>query len=121
VKVASLDALDAVKAKAHRVCPLICEQGFKADGDRCAKITCRAGYEVGDENTCEKIEAKKPSTERRDRKREQTERAKIEAAPKQQASGQTLCNSQGCRQVRAGCKVTYINTGGVDIAREVCN
>ena len=44
VKVASVDALDLVKGKTGRICPLVCEHGFKADGDRCAKITCRAGY-----------------------------------------------------------------------------
>ncbi len=68
VKVASVDALDAVKAKANRVCPLICEHGFKADGDRCAKITCRTGYDVGDDNTCEKIEVKKPNAKREEPK-----------------------------------------------------
>ena len=65
VKVASVDALDVVKSKTTRVCPLICDHGFKADGDRCTKITCRAGYEVSDDNTCEKIEVKKPSGEAR--------------------------------------------------------
>src|SRR6202043_1297776 len=44
VKVASLDALDAVKAKSARICPLICEHGFRTDGDQCVKITCRVGY-----------------------------------------------------------------------------
>ena len=34
VKLASLDALDAIKLKPSRVCPLICEHGFKADGDQ---------------------------------------------------------------------------------------
>jgi uncharacterized caspase-like protein len=62
VKLASADALDAVKAKQGRVCPLVCEWGYKADGDRCTKITCRKGYEVGDDNTCEKIEVKKKPT-----------------------------------------------------------
>ena len=60
VKVASADSLDAVKGKQGRICPLICEHGYRADGDRCTKITCRAGYEVGDDNTCAKIEVKKP-------------------------------------------------------------
>jgi uncharacterized caspase-like protein len=64
VKVASLDALDAVKLKSARICPLICDHGFKADGERCIKITCRAGYEVGDDNECEKIESKKPTARR---------------------------------------------------------
>src|ERR1700676_693561 len=42
VKIASLDALDAVRSKAARICPLICEHGYKADGERCVKITCKA-------------------------------------------------------------------------------
>lgn len=61
VKAASADSLDAVKSKQGRICPLICEHGYKADGDRCTRITCRAGYEIGDDNTCEKIEVKKPA------------------------------------------------------------
>jgi uncharacterized caspase-like protein len=59
VKVASLDALDAVRGKTARICPLICDHGYKADGENCAKITCRAGYQVNDDNTCERIEVKK--------------------------------------------------------------
>jgi hypothetical protein len=59
VKVASLDALEAVRGKTARVCPLVCEHGYKADGDDCAKITCRSGFAVGDDNTCERIEVKK--------------------------------------------------------------
>jgi hypothetical protein len=67
VKIASVDALDAVKSKSSRICPLICDHGFKADGDRCTRITCRAGYEVGDDNTCEKIEVKKPTVRHEER------------------------------------------------------
>jgi uncharacterized caspase-like protein len=54
VKVASLDALDAIKAKASRVCPLICEHGFRADRGQCAKIACGPGSFVNDNNECEK-------------------------------------------------------------------
>ncbi len=60
VKAASADALDAVKGKTGRICPLLCDTGYRADGDRCVKITCRAGYEPGDDGTCEKIEVRKP-------------------------------------------------------------
>jgi uncharacterized caspase-like protein len=35
IKLASLDALDAVRARTGRVCPLDCERGFRADGNRC--------------------------------------------------------------------------------------
>ena len=38
VKLASIDALDAVKAKTGRVCPLDCESGYRASGDHCVKI-----------------------------------------------------------------------------------
>ena len=62
VKVASTDALDTVKSKPSRVCPLVCEHGFKADGDKCTKIVCRDGYALNDDNECEKQRAAKPAT-----------------------------------------------------------
>ena len=123
VKLASVDALDAVKAKPTRVCPLVCDHGFRADGDRCTKITCRAGYEVGDDNTCEKIEVKKPTAKREEPKRERQERPKVDAAPaKPQAAGQIICTQQGCRPVQRGCRIegTKIGFGGHS-ANEVCN
>jgi uncharacterized caspase-like protein len=52
VKLASLDALDAVRAKPGRVCPLDCERGFRADGDRCVKITCDGDQVLGPSGTC---------------------------------------------------------------------
>ncbi len=68
VKLASLDALDAIKLKSSRVCPLICEHGFKVDGDRCSKIACAAGSFLNDDNECEKRREKRPVA-RRDRPR----------------------------------------------------
>jgi uncharacterized caspase-like protein len=130
VKVANVDALDAVRSKAARVCPLICDHGFKADGDRCTKITCRAGYEVGDDNTCEKIEVKKPTAKREELKpkREPSERAKADAVPaKPQASGQVFCDGSGCRPVRKGCRIEQLSganswaPGGSSRIAEVCN
>ena len=53
---ASADALDAIKLKPARVCPLICAFGFKRDGDRCVKIACAAGHFVNDDNECEKLD-----------------------------------------------------------------
>ncbi|WP_439711084.1 caspase family protein [Bradyrhizobium diazoefficiens] len=105
-KLASVDALDALKAKPGRVCPLVCNFGFKADGDQCVKITCRAGYRVGDDNECEKIPEKKPVATREDsKKRDQGRKEAESATPKSQASGQMICTSTGCRPVSKGCRI----------------
>ena len=53
-KLASTDALDTIKLKAARVCPMVCEHGFRADGDRCSRITCASGSFLNDDNECEK-------------------------------------------------------------------
>jgi hypothetical protein len=52
VKVASIDALEVVKAKTGRVCPLDCERGTRASGDRCVKITCDSDEVLGSNGTC---------------------------------------------------------------------
>lgn len=129
-KLASFDALDAIKAKSGRVCPLVCDHGFRADGDRCSKITCRAGYDIGDDNTCEKIEVKRPTANREKPRvsvdRQDPARVSSEAStPK--ASGQILCNSAGCRPVKKGCHLEAPTTaamgsmGAASRNQEVCN
>lgn len=111
-KQASFDALDAIKAKPGRVCPLVCDHGFKADGDACIKIACRAGFRVNDDNECEKVQDKKPVATREDAKKKDTERKQTEAAPtKPSASGQIICNTAGCRPVRPGCRISIQKYG----------
>jgi uncharacterized caspase-like protein len=121
VKVASLDALDVVKSKTSRICPLVCDHGYEADGERCVKITCKSGYRVGDDNSCEKIESRKPVATRESPVEPQPKRAEPPAAkPAASAggSGQIMCNNQGCRPVAKGC---YIGRGGGGQQREVCH
>jgi len=108
VRVASVDALDAVKSRNARVCPLICDHGYKIDGERCREISCRAGYEVGDDNTCEKIETKRPRQEDRKARREGAETAKTasrSAVPQPAESAITrLNNSPTCTNSRLACE-----------------
>jgi uncharacterized caspase-like protein len=59
-KLASLDALDAVRAKTERVCPLDCERGFRASGDRCVKITCDSDQVLGSNGSCQKRPERTP-------------------------------------------------------------
>ena len=68
VKVASLDALDSVRAKTDRVCPLICAKGQKEDSGRCVQISCGGGYFLNSSGACEKRPepAPRPRTVERD-------------------------------------------------------
>jgi uncharacterized caspase-like protein len=54
IKVASLDALDAVRDKSDRVCPLVCAKGQREEGDRCVQIGCASGYFLNSSGSCEK-------------------------------------------------------------------
>jgi uncharacterized caspase-like protein len=129
-RTASLDTLDAVKLKQARVCPLVCEHGYKADGDRCSKIVCAEGSFLNDDNECEKSREKKPlakrDTDDRSSRRDRTLRATRErlepsaAVPRPQASarsdsgrGQVVCDNTGCRPVAHGCHLDYRGGGGV--------
>ncbi|MBR1170082.1 caspase family protein [Bradyrhizobium sp. DASA03005] len=123
-KLASFEALDAIKSKPGRVCPLVCDHGFRADGDACVKIACRAGYRVNDDNECEKVQDKKPVATRDDAKARDTERKKTEAAPsKPSASGQMYCNNAGCRPVAKGCHLDPQPRNGnvITSPREICD
>jgi Caspase domain len=68
VKLASLDALDAVRARTGRVCPLGCERGYRADGDRCVKVTCDSGYVLGSSGSCQKRPEPTPKITQRERR-----------------------------------------------------
>jgi uncharacterized caspase-like protein len=130
VKLASLDALDAIKAKTVRVCPLICETGFKADGERCVKITCAAGSFLNDDNECEKRKARESPSARRDRDERPArlvrERPQGEASAGK-PSGQMVCDRGGCRPVARGCHLEFRTTaqggpyegGGGNV--QICN
>lgn len=123
---ANADVLDALRAKPGRVCPLVCNRGFRADGDACAKIACRAGYRISDDNECEKVPDRKSvatggASNRRDEERRRTESAP--AAQQAKSSGQMVCTNAGCRPLRPGCKLgrspsVAINGGGLT---EVCD
>ncbi|MCK1388697.1 caspase family protein [Bradyrhizobium sp. 21] len=150
VKVASTDALDTVKAKPSRVCPLVCEHGFKTDGDKCTKIVCRDGYAINDDNECEKQRVAKPATAKpatakRDDGDERPARQRRQAggeaagaaggfggaagiaaaagAGRRSSGGQLFCNNTGCRAVNRGCHLEYRGGGGPgnDANAEVCN
>ncbi|WP_158671210.1 caspase family protein [Bradyrhizobium guangdongense] len=126
---ASSDALDAIKGRSGRVCPLVCDHGFRADGDTCVKIACRVGYHVNDDNECEKVQERRPVAARKNASKRDAERQSTEATPTKpevKSTGQIYCNNSGCRPVRPGCRLVESGqitanstTAGKTI--EVCN
>jgi uncharacterized caspase-like protein len=113
VKVASSDALDAIRLKPARVCPLACEHGFKADGDQCTKIVCAEGSFLNEDNECEKRRAKTPVARRgnaaaADRASSAGRAAAPVASASPKSSGQIVCDSLTCRPVQRGCHVGHL-------------
>ncbi|UFZ02393.1 caspase family protein [Bradyrhizobium ontarionense] len=78
---ASADALQAIKLKQARVCPLVCQQGYKSDGDRCSRIVCAEGSFVNDDNECEKRREKKPVAKRGQDEEDVPSRRRARAEP----------------------------------------
>jgi uncharacterized caspase-like protein len=120
IKVASLDTLDFVRSKTARICPLICEHGYKADGDICTRITCEPGFEIGDDNNCVRINPKKPSAKRETRPEEARPANRPEAAlpanrPSTNQSDQDFlhrCGATSCSMALRGCIRKTGITGG---------
>ena len=121
-KLASNDALDALRAKPARICPLVCDHGFRADGDSCTKIVCKDGFQVGDDNSCEKIPPKRNSQPTASRQQQQQSQGQSAPAPaRQSAAGgaaaaggggaQIICDDHGCVPRPKGCTVVSVPTG----------
>ncbi len=145
-KLASTDALDTLKTKTSRVCPLVCDKGYKVEGDGCVKITCAEGSFLNDDNQCEKRRDKKPVAKRdtdQDRPAKQRPQATTSrgdgvgggtggygaaAGVAKRATGGggggMLCDvMNNCRPVARGCHVEYRGGGGPGNSpnAEVCN
>ncbi len=132
VKLASTDALDAVKAKSGRVCPLVCDHGFRANGDKCEKIVCRAGYAVGEDNTCERVEPKQRRAKPSEPTTSQSGSGNLapadnrrNAASNNGVGQQVICGGPNsaapCRPVAKGCHLRYGFNGVGALPVEVCN
>lgn len=104
-KTPGIEALEAVKGKQSRVCPLVCNHGFKAEAEACVRIVCAEGSQVGDKNTCEKIVPKKPVAKRDEPQPSRQQRTVQEPTAKPQAAGRVICDQGGCRPVAKSCIV----------------
>jgi uncharacterized caspase-like protein len=76
VKVASLDALDAVRAKPDRVCPLVCARGQKVEGDRCIQTVCDGNDVLDAQGVCRRRPDPPPQKPKAVSRHESTPRAR---------------------------------------------
>ena len=97
VRIASRDALDAVKSKPER----------RAAGQRCTGIGCHAGLEVGDNNGLEPINPgpRLGQSELRYVGSPRSGASEPQATTQTQSSAQIICLAAGCRPVRHGCRL----------------
>jgi hypothetical protein len=121
IKSASSDALDAIRSKQRRVCPVACDRGYRADGGSCVRIVCDAGSALNDEGQCQKkarpvAKRQEPSSRAEKHDQAQSESPKVQA----QESGQIFCNQQGCRAVAKGCHIGINKRDARQSQREVC-
>lgn len=125
-KLASLDALEAIKAKPSRTCPLDCVHGYKPDDGICVKISCDAGFFVNDNNECE-IQRTSPSAKLQEQlvNRKKPKRQEVPSnTAKSQDSRRVICNQQGCRPLQQGCHVETGTMSGMKSSTyqtEVCD
>jgi hypothetical protein len=124
VKVANLDALDAVRSKPARICPLICSNGYKPNGDHCVKIGCDPGFVLNDNNECAK-KHETPPREERATKRNKPKPVQVQTEPSAPGSydpydrnrkitvgGLRTCGENGCQIVPKGCHAIRGMGGG---------
>jgi Caspase domain len=124
VKMATLDAVDAVRGRTSRVCPLVCGRGFRVEGERCVAIACKPGYAIGADGECERRpEPKETKTHERHRPEERRPVVRERSQPQRQATGTSstagssgssgsgrsggkiLCTDRGCQSVGSNCHV----------------
>ncbi|MGJ4891191.1 caspase family protein [Bradyrhizobium sp. HKCCYLRH3099] len=102
IKIASIDALDAVKARSGRVCPLLCPTGQRAEGESCVAIACPAGQIRDDDGDC---------VRRKDQPvaRKQTEPAKREEPTRKKEPAVAMRSEPEPKRVSGGGRCTSIS------------
>jgi uncharacterized caspase-like protein len=130
VKFANLDALDAVRSKTGRICPLTCDHGYEPKGESCVKISCKQGYRVGDDNVCEKIESKGAVSKRESSPEPQPQRPASKPTASASAgatcknwfaicssrprSTPSICSQKYSDCLRSGCWTEGVSYGGAE-------
>jgi hypothetical protein len=108
-KKANLEALDAVRDRDARVCPIECERNFKADGEKCVRVACDSGFALNDKGICDPVKGRNRETKRTQPEPQQRRQAAPAQAQRGRGGGsgqpQYACDRFSCRPVPKGCSV----------------
>lgn len=111
---ANIEALEALRGKHGRVCPLSCARGSRMIGGKCVVARCRRGYQRDDDGACRPVA--RASRVRHD---DEPRRRQPPAARTEPSHGaQIICDDHGCRPVRRGCRPS--TTAG-PIQSQICD
>jgi hypothetical protein len=105
IRLASVDTLDVVRGKAERVCPLICERGYRPEGGTCIKIICKSGFELNSDNECEKSKTRRLERPEATRDSRPGDSMPPTGAPISPSDSEFLhrCGATSCSQALRGC------------------
>jgi hypothetical protein len=125
IATASADALDVVKGKTGRVCPLMCGQGFKPNGEVCVKVECGVGSHLSSGNECERDkrgnDRKGPSLRALPAEKTQPDVEGTAGAMQRADHAQNAGNYAPCMGALPGCYDRALKRMSPDQARSWCS
>ncbi len=124
VKVASADALDVVKSKTGRVCPLYCDHGYRPEGEVCVKIVCDDGSHLSDDNRCERDSRsndRKAAAPASARPRSGGQEGGSQSALRRADQAKLAGNYRQCMGATSGCYERAMRSMAPDMARAWCS
>lgn len=105
VKDESEALLQVIRSEKLRVCPLVCERGFRPEGERCIAIICGRQETLGDDGICRKKPTKAAAKPQSRAINPPSGSAKANQEPKPSARRDTqgvVCDQFGCRSAKLG-------------------
>jgi len=123
-RTASLEGVDAVRDMQARVCPLECDRGFKAEDNKCVKITCERGSALNARGVCEPVKSNTRETSRSGPEKRRSAEPRQSNSNSAKSSGGSsqryVCDRFTCQEVKKGCSVR--SSGGIENQQVViCN
>ena len=101
-KIASTDALDGIRLKADRVCPLECVRSEHLEGDRCVKTVCSSEQVPNSNGSCDKKPEVRHSSKKQIARSDLPETRRKTAVTTRTETPARVKSGRGCFQFNGG-------------------